>query len=123
MTKDTPTPRLLPCPFCGTEPVTMKHEGYSSVYCPNEACYVEPACVSRDCNVADRWNTRQTADDLEARPTREELAFTLWRADTTGGDLPDNENTRRLWSEGALFRDDYYKMADAIIAAGVKVRG
>jgi hypothetical protein len=65
---NTPAPRLLPCPFCGTEPVTMKHEGYSSVYCPNEACYVEPACVSRDCNVADRWNTRQAAADLAALP-------------------------------------------------------
>ena len=38
--------RPLPCPFCGTKALIMKHKspvGIShSVYCPNEDCYVKP---------------------------------------------------------------------------------
>ena len=68
-------PKLLPCPFCGSEPLPLwAVNGWMYVRCSNPLCMVE---IVRPCsksghsiktvskNLAGRWNLRASARDKQ----------------------------------------------------------
>lgn len=61
MTSDTQAPSLLPCPFCGSDAITTKDDGYSE-WLQCECCTATGPYSLRDNEVerglAEAWNTR-----------------------------------------------------------------
>lgn len=54
---------LLPCPFCGCEPIMEPWHGggvrKKRVGCDNEDCFIQPAVTGTNIKVATtKWNTR-----------------------------------------------------------------
>ena len=55
------TYNLLPCPFCGEQPMMVRHEGvrqWWTVLCDRRACLVRPYVAGSASQAARAWNTR-----------------------------------------------------------------
>lgn len=110
MSDDTAAPRF-------TEGDMLNEANMYAFWAKGSDSITDKDCYQKTANLL-----RQAAADLAALMTKEELAKTLYEA--------ENKNIKNVWAwedsgldtEHPFTRARYYRLTDALIAAGVKVR-
>lgn len=103
--------KLLPCPWCGSQPVTGVRFDWGHVKCPSESCSVKPQIRRKDdasqsgCAIAiAAWNRRAKTTTVQI-PHRFSVGDSGWYIHPTGRWINFDEMTEVLRAAGITVKE------------------